>query len=79
MAEILYLTSHWDTKSKGTIQCNATGGPEWRLGGQKVGFTTRPIRHVAPTSKFQAQVLWIAKWVLALKLRNWGQHTQGTF
>eukprot|EP00983_Pelagomonas_calceolata_P119184 1160575-Pelagomonas_calceolata.AAC.8 len=37
---------HKDYKSTKTTQFGAVGGQEWRLGGQKIGFTPRLIRHV---------------------------------
>eukprot|EP00983_Pelagomonas_calceolata_P119588 1160622-Pelagomonas_calceolata.AAC.10 len=40
---------HKDFKSLKITQFGAVGGPEWRLGGQKVGFTPWLIRRVCPT------------------------------
>eukprot|EP00983_Pelagomonas_calceolata_P017949 562592-Pelagomonas_calceolata.AAC.1 len=57
MAEILFLTNHWDAKSPKTTQLGAVGGQEWRLGGQKVGFTPRLIWRCAPILTGQALVL----------------------
>eukprot|EP00983_Pelagomonas_calceolata_P001280 43618-Pelagomonas_calceolata.AAC.1 len=48
MAEIPYLTNHWDSKSPEITQFGGVGGQEWRLSGQKAGFTPRLIRHVCP-------------------------------
>eukprot|EP00983_Pelagomonas_calceolata_P051853 1142598-Pelagomonas_calceolata.AAC.3 len=55
MAEILYLTNHWDSKSLQITQFCGLAGQMRVAECQKVRFTLRPIMQVAPTCKFQAQ------------------------
>eukprot|EP00983_Pelagomonas_calceolata_P028171 882495-Pelagomonas_calceolata.AAC.1 len=85
--KILYLHDanilHESKSLKITRLCGLAG-QMCVAGCQKVGFTPRLIRHVAPNWTFKAQVLWIGQgmsyiWVLVFKRRNWGQHAWGTF